>query len=344
MREKGPITIFTRLITYFLIVMIIPLIIVVSTLIYYNTRDLSKVFEEQALTTLNANRNEIEDLFLKYKHIIYEISADESIQSVLGEDELDKTELSKKAYFALYSAMAGEEKLAEASIVSTSGKVRLSTHVFPELYDLRINSNEWNQNSIFYSMRRMSDDKSTLIMLQQGKTNEDGKAIFATLMRSVKNKDGQNLGFVIIDIYTDTLVSVLYKSSLFSSEVLVDNTTYISLDLLQPYQALYTQRFSSKDRIYTYPSLPLLENSFQLEGTIDASAYQTSQTKLILMVAAQPFSPVPYGRKLQEIHRLLCRLKIESSLLLAGTLSDLDLFLKHVHKHDLYTHSWPYTP
>ena len=71
MREKGPITIFTRLITYFLIVMIIPLIIVVSTLIYYNTRDLSKVFEEQALTTLNANRNEIEDLFLKYKHIIY---------------------------------------------------------------------------------------------------------------------------------------------------------------------------------------------------------------------------------------------------------------------------------
>ncbi len=284
MREKGPITIFTRLITYFLIVMIIPLIIVVSTLIYYNTRDLSKVFEEQALTTLNANRNEIEDLFLKYKHIIYEISADESIQSVLGEDELDKTELSKKAYFALYSAMAGEEKLAEASIVSTSGKVRLSTHVFPELYDLRINSNEWNQNSIFYSMRRMSDDKNTLIMLQQGKTNEDGKAIFATLMRSVKNKDGQNLGFVIIDIYTDTLVSVLYKSSLFSSEVLVDNTTYVSLDLLQPYQALYTQRFSSKDRVYTYPSLPLLENSFQLEGTIDASAYQTSQTKLILMV------------------------------------------------------------
>lgn len=284
MRERGSITIFTRLITYFLIVMIIPLIIVISTLIYYNTRDLSKAFEEQALTTLEANANEIEDLFIKYKHIIYTLSSDENVAKVLEDNGLDKTELSKNAYFSLYTAMAGEDKKAEASIVSNNGKVRLSTHVFPELYDLRINSNEWNQNSIFYSLKRMNDDRATLIRLQQGKTNEDGKAIFATLIRKIKDNDGNDIGFVIVDVYTDTLVSVLYKSSLFSREVLVDNSTYTSLDLLQPYKELYTQSFSSKDKTYNYPTVSILDNSFQVEGSIDVSAYQTSQTKLIVLV------------------------------------------------------------
>lgn len=286
MREKGTITIFNRLITYFMIVMIIPLIIVLSTFIYYNSRDLSKVFEEQAMTTLKANRDEIEELLIKYKHIIYAISADESVNSVLKEDSENRQELGKKAYSALYSAMQGEESNAEASIVSKSGKVRLSTHVFPDLYDLRINSNEKNQNSIFYSLRRMNEEKGTLITLQQGKINEDGKAIAITLIRPIKDEDANDLGFAIVDIYTDTLVSVLYKSTLFSDEVLVDNASYTALDLLQPYQMLYKQRFSAKDRAYTYPSLSLLDGAFSLEGTIDASEYQTSQTQLFILIIA----------------------------------------------------------
>lgn len=284
MRDRKSITIFNRLITYFMIVMLIPLLIVLSTFIYYNSRDLSKVFEEQAMTTLKANRDEIEELLVKYKHIIYAISADENVNRVLKEDLEDRQELGKKAYSALYTAMQGEETNAEASIVSKSGKVRLSTHVFPELYDLRINSNELNQNSIFYSLKRMNEEKGTLITLQQGKINEDGKAIAITLIRPIKDENGNDIGFVIVDIYTDTLVSILYKSTLFSDEVLVDNTTYTLLDLLQPYQTLYKQRFSAKDRAYTYPSLPLLDGAFSLEGTIDASEYQASQTQLFVII------------------------------------------------------------
>ncbi len=262
--------------------MIIPLFIVIITLLYYNSRDLSKVFEDQALTTLNANADAIGSLFVKFKHITNEIASNENVIEVLKEDSTDKKELSKRAYFGLYGAMAGEEKNAEVSVVSNNGMVRLSTHVFPERYDLRIDSNELNQISIFTSMQNMQDDRNTLVAIQQCKTNEDGTNIFATLIKRVKDRDGNNLGFVIIDIYTDTLVSVLYKSSLFSSEYLVDNKTHTSLDLLQPYQMIYTQRYSAHNK--TYPSIPLFDNAFQLEATIDVSDYQTSQTKLILLI------------------------------------------------------------
>lgn len=282
MREKGTITIFTRLITYFLIVMIIPLFIVISTLVYYNTRDMSKVFEEQALTTLNANASAIDFLFVKYKHIISEISSNENVIAVLKDDGKDKKELSKKAYFGLYGAMAGEEGDAEASVVSTNGLVRLSTHVFPELYDLRVDANELNDHSIFYSLNRLKDDRNTLIAIQQCKTNEDGKNIFASLIRRVKDENGKNIGFVIIDIYTDTLVAALYKSTLLSSEYLIDNVTHTSLDLMQPYKMVYTQRYSAINK--TFPSIPILDNAFSLEATIDIDAYQTSQTKLIFLI------------------------------------------------------------
>ena len=282
MREKGTITIFTRLITYFLIVMIIPLFIVISTLVYYNTRDMSKVFEEQALTTLNANASAIDSLFVKYKHIISEISSNENVIEVLKDDGKDKKELSKKAYFGLYGAMAGEEGDAEASVVSTNGLVRLSTHVFPELYDLRVDANELNDHSIFYSLNRLKDDRNTLIAIQQCKTNEDGKNIFASLIRRVKDENGKNIGFVIIDIYTDTLVAALYKSTLLSSEYLIDNVTHTSLDLMQPYKMVYTQRYSAINK--TFPSIPILDNAFSLEATIDIDAYQTSQTKLIFLI------------------------------------------------------------
>lgn len=262
--------------------MIIPLFIVISTLVYYNTRDMSKVFEEQALTTLNANASAIDFLFVKYKHIISEISSNENVIAVLKDDGKDKKELSKKAYFGLYGAMAGEEGDAEASVVSTNGLVRLSTHVFPELYDLRVDANELNDHSIFYSLNRLKDDRNTLIAIQQCKTNEDGKNIFASLIRRVKDENGKNIGFVIIDIYTDTLVAALYKSTLLSSEYLIDNVTHTSLDLMQPYKMVYTQRYSAINK--TFPSIPILDNAFSLEATIDIDAYQTSQTKLIFLI------------------------------------------------------------
>mgnify|MGYP004699950221 CR=1 FL=1 len=287
MQHKGKTNVFTRLIIYFMVVMIIPLLILISTMLYYNNSNITKLFEEQAITALDANAREIEDIFENYRHRIYALSKSEAIISILKADS-NSSEYSRAAYSALFSAMEGSQSLAEASIVSESGRVRLSTHVFPELYDLRINSNEWNQTSIFYGMKKQSaeKEKATVITLQTNRVSEEGKSIFATLIRRIYSDDGDAVGYAIIDIYTDTLVSSLYSSSFFSEEILIDNSSYTVLDLLQPYQALYKKKYKASDRAYTYPSVSLLNGDFTIEATIDLSAYSTSQSRLFLILIA----------------------------------------------------------
>ncbi len=286
MQHKGKTNVFTRLIIYFMIVMITPLLILLVTMLYYNNSNISKLFEEQAMSALEANAREIEEIFEDYRHRIYALSQDDAVIEILKEDS-NKAEYSKPAYSALFSIMQGKQSLAEASIVSKTGKVRLSTHVFPDQYDLRINSNEWNQSSIFYGMKKQNADreKATVITLQTNSISEEGKAIFATLIRKVSDEAGNAIGYAIIDIYTDTLVSSLYSSSFFSEEILIDNTTYTVLDLLQPYQALYKKKYTASDKTFTYPSISLLNGDFSIEATIDISAYKTSQSRLFIILS-----------------------------------------------------------
>ena len=106
MQHKGKTNVFTRLIIYFMIVMITPLLILLVTMLYYNNSNISKLFEEQAMSALEANAREIEEIFEDYRHRIYALSQDDAVIEILKEDS-NKAEYSKPAYSALFSIMQG---------------------------------------------------------------------------------------------------------------------------------------------------------------------------------------------------------------------------------------------
>ena len=80
----------------------------------------------------------MQSLIEEYRHKTYLISTDEEIESVI----VKKKEQSGLLFEKLFSIMSGDTYLATASIISKDGKVRLSTHLFPNQYDVRYFSND----------------------------------------------------------------------------------------------------------------------------------------------------------------------------------------------------------
>lgn len=83
---------------------------------------------------------------------------------------------SRELYELMFTVMYGDTYLASASIVSNSGKVRASTHIFPEVYDLRYHGNDWdmssviNQNSDVSPLQASSASKATGLLRTEGRS------------------------------------------------------------------------------------------------------------------------------------------------------------------------------
>jgi two-component system sensor histidine kinase YesM len=86
-------------------------------------------------------------------------------------------------------------------VVSDSGNVRLSTHDFPDLYDLRFHTNQWESSGVAAQME--TNRTASVISLSGRMTSETGKAILVTIIRRVYDEQGNNLGYVIVEVFTD---------------------------------------------------------------------------------------------------------------------------------------------
>ncbi len=225
-------SLFARLLFYFLIVMIVPFFLFMVYYLSSSGTNLKNALQIQAESSLQKDANQIGMVLEEYRHKCYQISIDPAVISAVEKDAgiADDEEI-KNIYNVLFSTMRSDTYRASANIVSLSGKVRISTHNFPEIYDLRTHSNQWDStNIISIANQKAKGERASIISIEDHRT-EEGKQIFASILRRIFSPDGDPVGYVIVDIYNSAL-GILNTDNLFSELVIADKETYSAYSLI----------------------------------------------------------------------------------------------------------------
>lgn len=283
-------TIFTRLLVYFLAVMLIPLLILIMAYLYYSDNNIYKIIKNQSIKAIEKDTANLSDIIFRYRHKAYVLAEDFEIINALETDTLTAESL-KTIYSLIFSQTGGDNNLAQISIVSKTGKVQLSTHTFPECYDLRINTNEWDNSNILaktINSENKSGRNSTIISISDHRTTDLGKYVMFSILQKVYSPEKDVVGYVIIDIFSDEITRSMNSSSIFKEEILVDNTSYTAISLLHP--ALYGS-FNTfpelKDKDTVVIEKAISDTNFSIIATTDTNPYRTnmSQSMFALTVA-----------------------------------------------------------
>ena len=269
MQRKYTAPISRRLIVCFMVVMLVPFILLASYTIYLYSKGAEGMLKTQAETALSSDAAFMEAIIQEYRHKAYSLSVSETINKVLEEDDPQKTSENMKAiYEEMYAVMAGDTYKAVASIVSSTGNVRISTHNFPSVYDLRTHSNEWDNSNIITLANRNSDSlRASMISIEDHRI-ENGWEILFSVLRRTFSASGEVTGYVIIDVYCDAITAEINRSNLFTDVILVDKSSYSAISLIHPhiYGGFSEFPFLREVDSDTY-SVPIIGTSLELTAT-----------------------------------------------------------------------------
>jgi len=263
MEHSGPGTsLFSRLMIFFMIVMLVPVLLLAFAYFVTGSKSIENNLSERGLNDIRISASRMVALIEVYRHKAYSISVDDSITSLVQQDEEMAESAGKlnSVYERMFSIMRGDTYLATASVVSTSGKVRLSTHLFPQQYDLRYQGNDTNP---FFDLSRASGEAASLITLDNRYATRNNSFVFLNIFRRIRNNDQKVLGYVAVDIYQDT-ISDLTSNSGFSDIILIDKDTFIASSLVHMDKHGDFSRFPELAAI----TFPLNEGSFKKGDTI----------------------------------------------------------------------------
>lgn len=250
-------SLFLRLIFSFFIVMLIPASLL--GFVYFTTGNRAVVsnLTEQGNGNIAFVAKQLEDIIDEYRHKAYVISVLPEIIDVLEADTLVNP---TSMYELLFSIMQGDTYLACASVVSISGRVRLSTHLFPQHYDLRYYGNEANP---FFDISRAKRETASLITMDNRYRTPNNSFVFLNIFRRVFGTTGEVVGYVVVDLYEET-VSQLASGLVFSDLLLINREKFTATSLV------HTQRYGDFSNFPELKALsaPLADGSYQMEGTI----------------------------------------------------------------------------
>ncbi|MGE4584995.1 MAG: sensor histidine kinase [Sphaerochaeta sp.] len=257
---KSRTTLFGRLLLYFLVVLIVPLGLFSAYYALIGGRNQERYLKNQTLNLVLNDADQVSTVLETYRHKAYQLSTDPLVVSILRTDRLssDSPE-SRFLYQLLFSTMRGDTYLASANLVSNSGKVRISTHTFPEVYDLRYHGNTWDMNSIISQNEDVSPTAS-LISIRGHRTADNGKQVVASILRRVYDEDGTNLGYLVLDLYAEALSGQVNQDQLLDDLLLVDTKEFYATSLLQ------------SDDYGTFDKFPFLS---ELKGNYRQAALRT---------------------------------------------------------------------
>ncbi len=224
--KKIKTSLFTRLFIYFFILISIPLI---SFSIVSSTIAKRKIINELKTEVYNigdSQADKVHQIIEDYRHKTYQLSKTDQIIELLENPELTENKAyMNETYNQLFSTMKGDTYYASASIINTTGTVRISTHPFPEEYDIR------NHSTVLDFAAPLMDSKPytyTKIILNNNEEKNPNVAI--TLIRYIFDSNDNALGYVIVDIYKNTIKEVIDENTLTTS-LLVDTDTFIASEL-----------------------------------------------------------------------------------------------------------------
>lgn len=280
-----------RLMTYFLLVSLVPIL---GLSIYFYTsisRTLNANLSDQALESLERIEESFELCLDDYRHRSYEIATNEDILAVLnGEETVPTTEV----YQQLYQAMRGTIYSASAHLISVDGRIRFSTHEFPERYDLSYKQNEMSMASTLLAVTKPTE------LLSERYINSRNDIILLNIVRMIADEEGKLLGYVIIDLFSTTL-SKLCSERVFSDLVLIDSSTLKAFSLLHtdtygnystfPALTEASTEFSSDPLLrsvrvsssHIVAQMPIESTRYRLAGIIDTPPYALVLKKIFLI-------------------------------------------------------------
>lgn len=224
--KKIKTTLFTRLFIYFFILISIPLI---SFSIVNTTITKKTVIDRLKLDVNNIGeiqRQKLEQIIEEYRHKTYELSKNENIVKLLENPELkNNSTFMSNIYSTMYETMKGDTYDAAAIITSIDGNTKLSTHPFPEDYDLR------NHSTILDMASPLMDSKPytyTKIISNNNLNSEEPIAI--SMIRYIFNQNNDVVGFALVDINKSKIKEIVETNTL-SKSLLIDTTSYIASEL-----------------------------------------------------------------------------------------------------------------
>jgi len=293
-------TFFTRLIAYFLLISLVPIIFL--SFYYYTSvsRTLRTNLTDQAEESISRTLDNYVECLEEYRHNTYLLANNQIIQQALSSPDSTENNL---IYQEIYSIMRGKIYDASAHIVSPNGKIRYSTHEFPSLYDFRYNSNDSSMLSI------LSTNRSSTLLLSERYVNNRNDVIMMNFVRSILDNENNLIGYAIIDLFAPTL-NALCEENLFSDLVLIDTKTlkakslihtevfgdYSSFPALQTLQALQKSTSSRKTETDTGSNFIVARGDIpgtdlELAGIVETSSYRIvlnniSITTSIIMIAS----------------------------------------------------------
>ncbi len=296
--KRGTTSLFRLLFTSFLVVMLLPLGGVLASYRLWGTRNLVRSLNGQVQIATESDAKQIDAILERFRHDAYLLSTNEEIVRLLEEDDSSAIQSAGRTVYAqMFLIMQNETGSAIASIVSNSGNVRLSTHEFPQSYDLRLNTNEWNRDNPLAQMENRSQTAS-MISIRGRQTSSSGEPIAATIIRRVYNSEGRNLGYVIVEVLASSFTMKINRNSMLVDEILIDPVDFYARSVIHPTiggsfdlfpslnakEDLYPHSYVTEDSIVHIT--PLSIGGLLVAGTISATPYRNNLRQWALTVLA----------------------------------------------------------
>jgi two-component system sensor histidine kinase YesM len=291
-RKTSRKSLFTKLFSNFIVVLIIPLALFATYYTLSGERNQARYLMGQTKSLVHADAQNLSTLMEEYRHKAYLLSTDPSVVSILKEDSLDvNSSSSRKLYQLLFDVMKGDTYLASAHLVSSSGKVRVSTHEFPEVYDLRYQGNDWDLSNVITQNQKASPTAST-ISINSPRIAENGRMVICSILRRVYDREGTIYGYLVVDIFSEAFSEIGNKNLLLTEELLFDPLQYYATSLLH------------SEKHGTFEQFPLLA---QLKGDFNSKVSQIDDAIFAIepigstgLVLAGSISSVPFQQNLNQ--------------------------------------------
>ena len=272
MMRKPKTSIFTRLLSYFLLILIFPTFSLTVYNVIARENRLRDDLSHQAALRLETDRDTIMEAMDTYRHKAYVISSSENILSIHEGKESNLSDV----YAALFDVMKGDTYLADAYVISKDGSIRISTSIFPESYDIRVHNNDREQGNVLSEvMGQNKDPRSSIITLGQNRISYRGYRVLFSILRSILDKNSNLLGYTIIDVYSEAVIPKLKGSELFADEILMDKNSYLGYSLLHTDLAGTMDKFPDIDDKNMVVS-KLDFNSFSLISVINPEPFRNT--------------------------------------------------------------------
>ncbi|MDD3670593.1 MAG: cache domain-containing protein, partial [Sphaerochaetaceae bacterium] len=239
--------------------MIIPLVVLSVYYVAAGNNAITKNLSDQNEMATVRIADQVKSIIESYRHKTYVLSTNNTIISELDADAPEtSSSRSKEIYEQLFTIMRGDTYLASATIVSSSGQARYSTHLFPSRYDIRYNRNDWNP---FFTLSRTAGENASVITIENRYATQTNAFVFMSIYRKVRNTAGEEVGYVAVDIFQEALSS-LNNWFRFNEIILIDTDNFLASSLLT------TDRFGD---FSNFPELRSIQAPFTRKTITDSS-------------------------------------------------------------------------